>query len=123
MIVLGQFLAFAINAVIGNVWGANENVWRYILVAVLPAVVLFSGMLRMPESPRWLVAKGREEQAYQVLRQLRPDERARAEMAELPALAEAEHQERTGRWADLKRALHRSTWVAGCSRVLSKGVL
>ena len=51
-IVSGQFLAFAINAVIGNVWGENENVWRHMLViAVLPAVVLFFGMLRMPESP------------------------------------------------------------------------
>lgn len=51
-IVSGQFPAFAVNAVIGDVWGENENVWRYLLVvAVLPAVVLFFGMLRIPESP------------------------------------------------------------------------
>ena len=47
-----------------NVWGEHEGVWRVMLVvAVLPAIVLFIGMLRMPESPRWLVAQGREDDA------------------------------------------------------------
>lgn len=108
MIVSGQFLAFAINAVIGNVWGTNEHVWRYMLaVAVLPAVALFVGMLRMPESPRCLVARGREDEAYQVLLQLRSEERARAEIDEVRQLAELEREERTGTWADLKT----QTWV------------
>ncbi|GGG42177.1 MFS transporter [Kocuria dechangensis] len=103
MIVSGQFLAFAINAVIGNVWGENENVWRYMLIiAVLPAVVLFFGMLRMPESPRWLIAHGREDEALEVLRQVRSEERAQAEMAEVRALAEMEKQEQLGGWADIK---------------------
>ena len=29
MIVSGQLAAFAINAVIGNVWGEHDGVWRY----------------------------------------------------------------------------------------------
>ena len=53
MIVFGQFLAFAINAIIYSIWGESDVVWRYmLLVAVLPVIVLFVGMLRMPESPR-----------------------------------------------------------------------
>ena len=89
MIVSGQFAAFIINAIIFQVWGEHEGVWRYMLVvAVLPAIALFVGMLRMPESPRWLVLKERDDEALDVLRQVRSPERAEAEMAEVHALAE-----------------------------------
>lgn len=102
MIVTGQFLAFLINAVIGNVWGSNADVWRYMLaVAALPAFVLFFGMLRMPESPRWLISQGREDEAYAVLRTMRSPERSAAEMAEVRELAEEERQERLGSWKEV----------------------
>jgi major inositol transporter-like SP family MFS transporter len=102
MIVLGQFLAFVINAIIGNVWGEHEGVWRWMLaVAALPAIVLFIGMLRMPESPRWLVSKDRDADALEVLRQVRSPERAQAELAEVHALAEEEKEAHIGGWADL----------------------
>ena len=102
MIVFGQFLAFAINAIIYSIWGDNEGVWRFmLLVAVLPAFVLFFGMLRMPESPRWLVHKGRDREALEVLRQVRSPERAQAELDEVHALAEEEKQAQTGGFADL----------------------
>jgi len=102
MIVFGQFLAFAINAIIYNIWGGNDVVWRYmLLVAVLPAFVLFFGMLRMPESPRWLVHKGRDLDALDVLRQVRSSERAEAELAEVHELAEEEEKAHMGGWKDL----------------------
>ena len=102
MIVFGQFLAFVINAIIFSIWGESDVVWRYmLLVAVLPAFVLFFGMLRMPESPRWLVSKGREQDALGVLRQVRSEERAEAELAEVHALAEEEETSRRGGFADL----------------------
>lgn len=102
MIVSGQFAAFVINALIFNIWGDHDNVWRYMLVvAVLPAFALFFGMLRMPESPRWLIAKDRETEALDVLNQVRSPERAVAEMTEVHALAEEEKEAQTGGWADL----------------------
>jgi len=102
MIVSGQFAAFVINAIIFNVWGEHDSVWRFmLLVAVLPAFALFFGMLRMPESPRWLVSQGRDEDALSVLRQVRSPERAEAEMAEVYALAEEEKAAQTGGWTDL----------------------
>lgn len=102
MIVSGQFAAFVINAIIFQLWGEHDAVWRYMLVvAVLPAIALFFGMLRMPESPRWLSSQDRDEEALAVLEQVRTKERARAEMAEVHALAEEEKEAQTGGWADL----------------------
>lgn len=101
-IVIGQMLAFIINAVIANLWGEHPGVWRYMLaVCAVPAIVLFIGMLRMPESPRWLISKGRSDEALNVLMQVRSEDRARAEMAEVAHLAEVEKVSQTGGFADL----------------------
>lgn len=102
MIVGGQFAAFVINAIIFNIWGEQPSVWRYmLLVAALPAFALFFGMLRMPESPRWLSSKGRDADALGVLRQVRSEERAEAELAEVQELARQEQTAQSGGWADL----------------------
>jgi MFS transporter, SP family, major inositol transporter len=88
-IVAGQFAAFVVNAVIYNIWSDHDGIWRAMLVvAVLPALVLFIGMLAMPESPRWLVTQNRHDEALAVLRQIRTAERAQAEMDEVHHLAE-----------------------------------
>ena len=102
MIVSGQFAAFVVNAIIFKVWGEHDSVWRFMLiVAVLPAFALFFGMLRMPESPRWLSSQDRDGEALAVLKQVRSAGRAEAEMAEVHALAEEEKESQTGGWADL----------------------
>jgi len=47
-IVSGQLLAFTSNAIIADVGGESGGVWRYMLViATIPAVVLWFGMLVM----------------------------------------------------------------------------
>ena len=113
-IVVGQLLAFAINAVIGNVWGEHPGVWRYMLaVAAIPAVGLFFGMLQMPESPRWLISKNRHDEALAVLMQVRSEERARAEMEEVEYLHEEEEQANMGGWKDLKIPWVRRIFIAG----------
>jgi sugar porter (SP) family MFS transporter len=102
MIVSGQFAAFVVNAIIFNLWGEHAGIWRVmLLVAVVPAIALFLGMLRMPESPRWLVAQGREDEALNALSQVRTPERARAEMAEVHRLAEEERAAKTAGPVDL----------------------
>jgi major inositol transporter-like SP family MFS transporter len=102
MIVSGQFAAFVINAIIFRLWGEHHSIWRFmLLVAVLPAILLFIGMLRMPESPRWLSSQDRDAEALSVLKEVRSSERAEAEMAEVRALAEEEKSAQTGGWADL----------------------
>lgn len=101
-IVVGQMLSFVVNALISGFWGDQPGVWRYMLaICALPAVALFLGMLRMPESPRWLISRGRSDEALGVLRQVRTEDRARAEMAEVEHLAEEEKESQTGGMRDL----------------------
>ncbi|MDQ0718300.1 major inositol transporter-like SP family MFS transporter [Streptomyces luteogriseus] len=103
MIVSGQLLAFTSNAIIAQVGGESGGVWRWMLViATLPAVVLWFGMLVMPESPRWLASQSRFGEALDVLRQVRSRARAEAELKEVSALAVKDEQAKLGGWQDIK---------------------
>ncbi|MFE1836666.1 sugar porter family MFS transporter [Streptomyces sviceus] len=103
MVVSGQLLAFTSNAVIAQVGGESGGVWRWMLVlATVPAVVLWFGMLVMPESPRWLASQTRFTEALDVLKQVRSQQRAEAELAEVSALAVKEEQEKLGGWQDMR---------------------
>ncbi|HWC21899.1 MAG TPA: sugar porter family MFS transporter [Flexivirga sp.] len=114
-IVVGQLLAFVVNAIIANLWGEHHGVWRYmLLVCAIPAVCLFVGMLRMPESPRWLISKGRTDDALAVLMQVRTEDRAAAEMREVEILAEEEEAAQTGGWSDLGVPWIRRIVLVGC---------
>ena len=87
MIVVGQLAAFVINAIIGNLLSDFGGVWRVMFaVCAIPAVFLFIGMLRMPESPRWLMRRGDSAAALAVLQRIRPLDRAEAEVSQLQQL-------------------------------------
>ena len=92
-IVTGQLAAFVVNAIIGTVFGHVDGVWRIMFgVCALPAAALFVGMLRMPESPRWLVEKGRHDDALAVLKTVRSEDRAIAEHGQVELIAEEEKE-------------------------------
>lgn len=104
MIVSGQLAAFVVNAIIGNVLGHVDGVWRIMLaVAALPAIALFFGMLRMPESPRWLLSKGRHEDALRVLSTIRSPERAEAEARDIRATVALEERTTTAGLGEVLR--------------------
>jgi len=64
-IVIGILIAFFTNYLLVN---TGENNWRWmLLVMAAPAVLLFVSLFFVPESPRWLVAKNRSDEAYSVL--------------------------------------------------------
>lgn len=97
MIVSGQLIAFIVNAILGNMADVIPEVWRYMLViAAIPAVLLFFGMLKMPESPRWLVSKNRTDEALEVLRRVRSEEEAQIELNEIKeSFAKENEKEKT----------------------------
>jgi major inositol transporter-like SP family MFS transporter len=95
-IVSGQLAAFVVNALIATIFGTEGHIWRIMFaMCAIPAVFLFVGMLRMPESPRWLVEHGRRADALGVLHTIRSAERAEAELGQIDAVAEEEQAEGT----------------------------
>jgi sugar porter (SP) family MFS transporter len=66
---------------------ASSGNWRLMFgLAVIPAVLLFVGILTQSESPHWLIRQGREDEARRVLRQVREGD-LEAEIAEVKAVA------------------------------------
>lgn len=102
MIVTGQLMAFTFNAILATTFGDVSHIWRYMLViATLPAVILWFGMLVMPESPRWLASKGQFGEALAVLLQVREKEEAHEEIEEIKQHLEEEDAIQKARWKDL----------------------
>ncbi len=78
MIVSGQCLAYVASALLAHLFD-SPIVWRYMLaIALIPAALLYIGVNFVPTSPRWLVAKGRVDEARDILVGLR-DTRKEAE--------------------------------------------
>ena len=84
-IVVSYFLSFS-----GN--------WRAMFLSMLiPALVLLIGVLFIPESPRWLVQKNREKEAFAILVRVDGQKNAESEMQEIRKAISAE----TGTIAEL----------------------
>jgi sugar porter (SP) family MFS transporter len=106
-IVSGQLAAFVVNATIATIFGSEGHVWRVMFaVCAIPAVFLFFGMLRMPESPRWLVENGRSDEAMRVLEAVRSPDRARAELKQVETITREESETKAG-----FRALLSNKWL------------
>jgi MFS transporter, SP family, arabinose:H+ symporter len=89
-VVFGILLAYFSNYVVGT-FGFGEAEWRWKLgVSALPAALFLVMLLGIPESPRWLVKKGRTNEAGEVLR-LTGEENAEQELREIVESIDAEH--------------------------------
>ncbi|WOC40559.1 sugar porter family MFS transporter [Polaribacter sp. HL-MS24] len=70
-IVLGILIAFLSNYLLRNV---GENAWRWMIgVEAFPALLYTVLIFTVPNSPRWLISKNREEEAKKVLDLINPD--------------------------------------------------
>lgn len=73
-IVTGILLSFISNYVITIAhWGFlhPDNLWRYMLgAAFIPSLVFFLLLLIVPESPRWLILKGRTEKGQRIFEKI-----------------------------------------------------
>ncbi|MCW2642933.1 MAG: bicyclomycin resistance protein TcaB [Dactylosporangium sp.] len=88
MITVGIFVSYLVGYAF-----ARSGGWRWMLgLAVVPALVMFVGLLALAESPRWLLGRGREAEARQVMLRSRSAGETDQEIAEINALAEAENR-------------------------------
>ncbi|MBB6144260.1 sugar porter (SP) family MFS transporter [Silvibacterium bohemicum] len=96
-----------------HTWNAQYG-WRWMFCAVVaPAIVFTVSSLFIPESPRWLLSKGKDDAASEVLTRVGGHFYAVAEVANIrkTLLIEAQSQ---ASWKDL--------WLPGIRRVLLIGV-
>ncbi|MBW9150508.1 sugar porter family MFS transporter [Clostridium sp. CM028] len=101
MIVIGQLLAYILNAILGNVFD-TPGIWRYmIVIATIPAIILWVGILTVPETPRWLAANGKFYQALEILRKIRNEEDAEEEIKEIEQVIQAEKNLECATFKDL----------------------
>lgn len=109
MITIGLLVSY-----LSDLYFADEtsvSCWRPMFyVGVIPAIILFVGMLLVPPSPRWLMSVGREEESLSVLKMIEhPDqvnvsfEQMRNEMRK--------NDEQQGRFKDLAQPWLRNALV------------
>ncbi|MBS4773589.1 MAG: sugar porter family MFS transporter [Proteobacteria bacterium] len=98
-ITIGIVLSYLIDGAFAEV----QNGWRYMMgIGIVPALLLAAGMALVPETPRWLISRGRTEQAKQALRKIYGDCDADAEAAKIRSLmtydAQGSFNELAARW-------------------------
>jgi MFS transporter, SP family, galactose:H+ symporter len=92
-------IGIVVSYFVDDLFAETANTWRNMfLVGVVPAVILGVGMLFLPETPRWLMSKGRRETAVGVLTRLMG---ARAANVEADAIKESMAGEGGGTFAEL----------------------
>lgn len=80
-IVTGILLAYFVNWLLSF---AGPSSWRWMFAsAAIPSVAFFVALLFVPESPRFLVEKGRDEEALAVLERVGGAAQARLELREI----------------------------------------
>ena len=80
-IVIGILVAFLSNYLLAD---SGPNNWRWmLLVMAAPAILLFFSLFLVPESPRWLVARQRNDEALAVLIKTSGEAYAAAELLEI----------------------------------------
>lgn len=78
--------------------------WRPMFYAgVIPALVLWIGMGCLPETPRWLMSKGREKESRSILSRIEPAESVEAVFFQLKKDIQEEGKD-SSKWKDLFRS-------------------
>ncbi len=66
MVTIGILCAFGVDY-----WFSYSQNWRMMLgISAIPASILFIAMLFLPETPRWLLSKGRKDQAMNIFEKI-----------------------------------------------------
>ena len=118
-IIVGLTTAFLSNYFIaGNAGGSTEiyakgfEAWRWMFwVELIPAITFFITLLLIPESPRFLVAKGRKEEAIKVLSKLFGDYSANEKYEEIKNSLVSDHQPRLKDIAHEKYGIRPIVWI------------
>lgn len=119
-IILGLFMAFVSNYLLAEFAGASTeplwlgiDAWRWMFwMELLPAVLFLLMLLFIPESPRFLLLKGRDQAGAQVLQGLYGQTAAQRKVAEIRQSLQADHAPRLSDLLDpVTGKLRKLVWV------------
>lgn len=111
-ITVGFLLAYTVN----YAFISYANGWQFMFAAATcPALLMFLGTLRLPQSPHFLVLKGRQEEAHKVLTVIHGKEAA---SQELSRMHKSLMEEQTYRYRDLFSPGLRGRMVVGVGLVI-----
>ncbi len=92
-------------------FAGSEN-WRWMLgLAAIPGVLLGLGMIALPETPRWLLERGRTDDARKVLRRIRGNANIDSEFKEIQNTLSLGSER--GRFSDLLAPAVRPALIIG----------
>jgi SP family arabinose:H+ symporter-like MFS transporter len=120
-IVVGILAAVFVNMLIQRMGDEAWNIsvgWRYMFLAGVVPAILF-GIMIFPavESPRWLMAKGRDQQALQILAKINGPDIARTEAAEIQNALNTEEGHFSELFTTFRRPLLLGIMLAGLQQL------
>ena len=109
--VVNYFLAKGAGVSTATYWGGIEA-WRWMfLMQALPAAIFLVALFFIPESPRYLVSKGRTDQAQGVLTSLFGADVARSKLDEIRATFSEDHRPRLSDIKSPSGGIRKIVWV------------
>jgi len=96
---------------------AGSQAWRWMFaMAVIPAAAFGIGLMFIPDSPRWLAARGHADRAQAVLKQIRPPEQVQAELSDIQKSV----AKQKGNWSELLSPLLRPAMIVGVGLAIAQ---
>ncbi|MHA4845037.1 sugar porter family MFS transporter [Flavitalea antarctica] len=109
-IVAGILMAYVVNYLLTD---SGVNGWRWMFASqAFPAALFFFLLFVVPETPRWLIARGQQSKAYAVLFKTGGEVYARKE---IETISEYTYKDTKGNWKDL--------FLPAFRRVILMGIL
>ena len=110
-----MLVLYQVATVIGIICGylvawalADTGSWRWMLgLAAVPGVVIFLLLLRLPDTARWYMMRGRRADAASVLARVDPEADVVAELDDIEAALAEEQGSDTGRLANLREMVRK----------------
>jgi MFS transporter, SP family, galactose:H+ symporter len=107
----GILMAYVVDLNLGSHW---RLMFAFVL---LPTIILFVGMLWLPESPRWLWENGKVERAREVLLMTHTPQKTEVALSEIKGQSRADE----GNWSELfSQPLRFALWLAVAVAILTQ---
>jgi sugar porter (SP) family MFS transporter len=98
---------------------AESQAWRWMFaLAAIPAAAFGIGLFFIPDSPRWLAARGHVDQAHTVLKRIRGPEQVEGELSDIQKSVARQK----GNWSELLSPLLRSAMIVGVGLAIAQQI-